>query len=288
MGIKALKFSGDSPEFEPTQSTPEDESPEEFEKTKARRMPTAYLVPSDALEKFRKFTDLIIDRNKKNKKKGLGEYLLGKEKGRVPIIDGNYGASGQAIRSIRDFLARASKMKGQTFYIIGIKDELFGDLWEKTGVEGTKRKGRTRKKGPLQNASIPSHADQSSWLLQQLRLQCSESDERELAKKYVGESDEAAYVRALILLASKSDTPVLIVGDTGTGKDIVSRQIHENSDRKGKKFIAVNCGGIPRDLLGHMEGAFTSAGKSKMGFGNLQATGPSFWMKSEISTPNIR
>lgn len=67
-------------------------------------------------------------------------------------------------------------------------------------------------------------------------------------------------------LAAKTDSNVLILGESGTGKEMFAQAIHNESDRKHKPFIAINCGGIPRDLLGselfgYADGAFTGAKK---------------------------
>jgi len=64
--------------------------------------------------------------------------------------------------------------------------------------------------------------------------------------------------------AARSNAPVFIVGDTGTGKELLSKAIHLSSDRSSKPFIAVNCGAIPKELLeselfGYKKGAFTGA-----------------------------
>src|SRR5690606_27626882 len=72
------------------------------------------------------------------------------------------------------------------------------------------------------------------------------------------------------LLAARSSCPVLILGETGTGKELVARAIHEASRRAEQCFVPVNCGGIPRELIrselfGHIKGAFTGASEDHQG-----------------------
>ncbi|MBS4208221.1 sigma-54-dependent Fis family transcriptional regulator [Bacillus sp. FJAT-50079] len=80
----------------------------------------------------------------------------------------------------------------------------------------------------------------------------------------VGESSKIQHSKREALLAARSDSNVLLTGESGTGKDIFAQAIHNESERRNKPFIAINCGGIPRDLLGselfgYEEGAFTGA-----------------------------
>lgn len=80
-------------------------------------------------------------------------------------------------------------------------------------------------------------------------------------------------LRATISMAQKaaaSDIPVLITGETGTGKEVFAKAIHGESARSGKPFIAINCGAIPRELVestlfGHEKGAFTGAKEKAIG-----------------------
>ena len=84
--------------------------------------------------------------------------------------------------------------------------------------------------------------------------------------------------------AASSFIPVLITGETGTGKEVLAKAIHGESDRSGKQFIAVNCGAIPTQLVestlfGHEKGSFTGATEKVPG--KFREAGQYFWMKSE-------
>ena len=86
----------------------------------------------------------------------------------------------------------------------------------------------------------------------------------------IGESEEINVIKDLILKVAKTDARILITGSNGTGKELVAQQVHENSDRRKKPFIEVNCAAIPSELIeselfGHEKGSFTSAYKQKVG-----------------------
>ena len=86
----------------------------------------------------------------------------------------------------------------------------------------------------------------------------------------LGHSKNLFYALDVADRAAQSDATVLIRGETGTGKELIARGVHRNSHRKGKPFVTVNCGAIPKDLLeselfGHVKGAFTGAMTHKQG-----------------------
>ena len=92
----------------------------------------------------------------------------------------------------------------------------------------------------------------------------------EAGRKIIGNSAEMRKVFNIIDRLAKVDTPVLIRGASGTGKELVARAIHFNSARKDQKFVAINCSAIPEnlfesELFGHEKGSFTGADQRKIG-----------------------
>ena len=97
----------------------------------------------------------------------------------------------------------------------------------------------------------------------------------------LGTSPPMQEVYRLIELAGGSSAPVLITGETGTGKELVARTIHQMSERSKGPFVAVNCSAIPEtlmesELFGHEKGAFTGAHERKAGYFELATGGTIF------------
>jgi sigma-54 specific flagellar transcriptional regulator A len=101
------------------------------------------------------------------------------------------------------------------------------------------------------------------------------------SQNIIGQSIAIEELRTLIEMVGPSESTVLILGDSGTGKELVARALHESSSRSGGPFIPVNCGAIPRDLLeselfGHRKGAFTGAIADRKGRFELANKGTLF------------
>ncbi len=106
---------------------------------------------------------------------------------------------------------------------------------------------------------------QNIALRQQLRAGGSHTEPR-----LVGSSAAMQAVRETIRTIAPTDCAVLILGETGTGKELVARSLHEQSMRRNKPFVPVNCGAIPdnlveSELFGHRKGAFTGADQHRKG-----------------------
>lgn len=104
---------------------------------------------------------------------------------------------------------------------------------------------------------------QNEYLLQEIRSAHDFGD-------IIGESPGIRKVMQQIQLVAPTDAAVLINGESGTGKELVAHAIHENSPRKNRALIKVNCGAVPENLFeseffGHMRGAFTGAVRDKPG-----------------------
>ncbi len=98
------------------------------------------------------------------------------------------------------------------------------------------------------------------------------------ASNIIGASQAADELRRTVSHFARMDVPVMITGETGTGKDLIAHAIHEESDRRERPFVAVNCASISESLLeselfGHEKGAFTGASTSRRGLFEEAAAG---------------
>jgi DNA-binding NtrC family response regulator len=88
--------------------------------------------------------------------------------------------------------------------------------------------------------------------------------------QFIGNDASVRAVLETLHLVADTDATVLIIGETGTGKEVIARALHEESSRRDKPFIAINCGAVPDSLLeselfGHIRGSFTGATETRPG-----------------------
>ena len=130
----------------------------------------------------------------------------------------------------------------------------------------------------LSNALLLKELAQSHGLLEESHRKLQEEhaeladavSDRFALEGIIGKSAAMRQVLTLISKISRNDSPVLITGPTGTGKELVARAIHCNSNRRGKTYVIKNCGVktetlLESELFGHVKGAFTGADRAKPG-----------------------
>lgn len=109
----------------------------------------------------------------------------------------------------------------------------------------------------------------------------------------IGNSEEMQLVFKRISKAASTEANVLISGDSGTGKELVARAVHYNSDRRSAPFVPVNCTAIPdslveSELFGHVKGAFTGAKDGRAGFFEIAHGGSIFLDEIGDASPNMQ
>ena len=118
-------------------------------------------------------------------------------------------------------------------------------------------------------------------LTQQYRALKRRLERIEGTPRLVGTSAGIERVRTLISKVAPTQSTVLILGETGTGKELVARAVHDQSSRAGEPFVAINCGALPEtliesELFGHRKGAFTGADEHRVGLFEVANNGTIF------------
>jgi DNA-binding NtrC family response regulator len=111
--------------------------------------------------------------------------------------------------------------------------------------------------------------------------QILKNKEKQKSGNIVGESQAVKELLSLALKAARSDSNILIEGETGTGKELLAEYIHYNSERKTKPFVVINCAAMPdqlieSELFGYEKGAFTDAKNTKQGLVEIANEGTLF------------
>src|SRR5688500_9314633 len=116
---------------------------------------------------------------------------------------------------------------------------------------------------------------------------------QELIAPVLGASRAAESIREFARLAAGVDAPVLITGETGTGKGVLASAIHSGSRRRSAQFVAVSCAGVPESLFesgffGHSRGAFTGAHQTRRGLFEQAHSGTLFLDEIGELTPGLQ
>ncbi|MCU1322471.1 MAG: response regulator with CheY-like receiver, AAA-type ATPase, and DNA-binding domain [Acidobacteriaceae bacterium] len=167
-----------------------------------------------------------------------------------------------------ELLARISREEIQTTVIV---ITAFGTV--ETAVEAMKLGAYDYVTKPLDFDAlvlVVHRAMERQSLLEEVRSLRSALDQRYGFESIVGRAKKLLRVLDQAARVAPHDTTVLIQGETGTGKELIARAIHQNSRRRNKDFVAINCGAIPKDLVeselfGYVRGAFTGALANKPG-----------------------
>lgn len=117
---------------------------------------------------------------------------------------------------------------------------------------------------------VVNRAMERGQLIAEVKTLRANLDEKYGFESIVGQSKTLLRVLEMASRVARRDSTVLIAGETGTGKELLARAIHQNSTRKNQAFVTINCGAIPKDLLeselfGHTKGSFTGAVAPKRG-----------------------
>jgi len=221
-------------------------------------VPVVCVVDNDSLVQLRK-RGLVIDRGKKGGR-GLERKLLHGPAG-IRSVDGSaYTSLGRLIEGIKKFMAHVRKEeKKPSIYVVGANAKVFSAL----------------KKESREAQALPYPGEQGGH---------SPGD-------LIGQSQVIQNTRSFIEAAAIPDVPVLILGESGTGKDLVASSIHYCSARCDGPFVKVDCGALAEGLLeselfGHVKGAFTGATGDRVGRFELADGGTIFL--DEIGNLSVR
>ncbi len=118
--------------------------------------------------------------------------------------------------------------------------------------------------------ALLNRVTQKRELTQKFRALKKRLERVEGPSQLIGQTSEIERVKKLIAKVAPTDSTVLITGETGTGKELVARAVHDQSNRSEMPFVAINCGALPESLIeselfGHRKGSFTGADEHRVG-----------------------
>ena len=164
----------------------------------------------------------------------------------------------------REIQFRLQRTDGTIRWIEHICQPVTGDSGEFIGIRASNRDITARKQGELEIERLKEQLQADySYLQEEIKLTHD-------FEHIIGNSNELKYVLHKVEQVAPSNTTVLILGETGTGKELIARAIHSSSPRRHRPLIKVDCASlsptlIESELFGHEKGAFTGAQSRKIG-----------------------
>jgi hypothetical protein len=269
MKIKALNFTLENGELSIKGQELDASSPQKLENDLEQEARVVLVVRNNELERIAEFKDLVVDRGRKHPAVELSRLLLrsGKYPGKALALRTDYTVAARLKGSIKNLLLKMEKNDEINLYLIGASEEVFDELHQDSNEVSP----------PTTQSRAALGDDFWSFIAPP-----PEPIATQLAEKFVGGSTHALRVRTLIYLATQVNRTVLILGETGTGKEVVARAIHDHDQRPNKgKFVPVNCSAIPdnlfeSELFGYVKGAFSDARGDRAGLWQFAEAGTLF------------
>jgi len=268
MKIKAIRFLLKSGDVQKVLTRLSCATSAEVSRLKHDSVPALYVVCDSYLDVLSQYKDIVIDRGVKHSSIPLARYLLHQE--RIPLLKGNFKSAVQIQRSIRDFLKKAKKEKENNICLITVSEEIFEEL------KGEKRNLETngeRKEIFFEHKNLQlleSSSKMSKVFHQQKRDEETFQALQYLEKIFIGVSDAARKIRNYMVRAARVDAEVIILGETGSGKEVVAKGIHYLRFQDGRDWQVINCSAVSEnlfesELFGYKKGSFTGAVHDKQG-----------------------
>lgn len=258
MKITALKFSLEEGALRVTAYELDAGSAQRFQNELQQEVPLVLALRNDHLDQLIEFKDLVVDRGWKHPAIQLSRIFLKPAKfpGKALALRTDYSVVARLRTSLKALLNKICKADDKIVCLVGVREEIFDEL---------------QKDCDAPRVSCSSKHKVSVDDFWSLIAPPPEPIATQLADKFVGVSAHAQRVRMLIYLATQVNATVLVLGETGTGKEVVARAIHDHDQRSDKgNFVPVNCSAIPEnlfesELFGYVRGAFSDAKTDREG-----------------------
>ncbi len=190
--------------------------------------------------------------------------IFEREKIDVAILDLNLTSGGNGVELLGRLRDRDQELMGIIVTAYASVESAVEALHKGAYDYITKPFANEHLKAVLRNALKEKH------LFQENRYLHHELREKYRFENIIGKSDAIEQIFRMMEKVARTDSSVLITGESGTGKELVARAIHFSSERANGRFLPINCGALPENLLeselfGYKKGAFTGAGQDKVG-----------------------